>query len=287
MHLDQHSTDLIHSLCPFCRLIASIFPGQRTDLLKKGLYLYSICQPYERFYTWDTDRTVLAVLPPTNDLRHNWQHKPYGPCIVLLNQPDPSRSQSLRPYIINSGQVPYDRLKSWIRQCKVEHFHACEFEKLPMMSSFKLIDCTPRSVIEAPSPSSYVALSYVWGSATTTDINVCSDRQLPSAIPRTIEDAMTVTKQLGYRFLWIDRYCIDQQKNVEKHQQIRQMGSIYHNADVTIIAAAGPDPSYGLPGVEATPRRSQMREDIGGQTLIAFPDVPQDLIQKSAWMSRA
>jgi len=28
-------------------------------------------------------------------------------------------------------------------------------------------------------------------------------------IPQTIEDAMTVVRELSYQFLWVDKYCID------------------------------------------------------------------------------
>ena len=62
--------------------------------------------------------------------------------------------------------------------------------------------------------------------------------------PKVIKDAFLVTKKLGYRYLWVDRYCIVQDDAQEKHQQIKNMGSIYENARVTIVAAAGSDPTY-------------------------------------------
>lgn len=45
----------------------------------------------------------------------------------------------------------------------------------------------------------------------------------PNSLPRTIQDACTVTRQLGMRYLWIDRYYIEQHDAVERHNQIRQM----------------------------------------------------------------
>jgi hypothetical protein len=32
---------------------------------------------------------------------------------------------------------------------------------------------------------------------------------LPTALPDTIEDAIAVVIQLDFRYLWVDRYCID------------------------------------------------------------------------------
>jgi hypothetical protein len=64
---------------------------------------------------------------------------------------------------------------------------------------------------------------------------------LSGDLPDTIEDAITVTRNLGFQYLWIDRYCIDQQNEKEASAQIRQMDLVYKNAEITIIAAAGKD----------------------------------------------
>ncbi|EWZ33609.1 hypothetical protein FOZG_13321 [Fusarium oxysporum Fo47] len=74
--------------------------------------------------------------------------------------------------------------------------------------------------------------------------------------PQTIEDAITVALQVGINFLWVDRYCLPQQECPEKREQIQKMHKIYREADLTIIAAAGDGPDYGLPGI-STPRSPQ------------------------------
>jgi hypothetical protein len=73
-------------------------------------------------------------------------------------------------------------------------------------------------------------------------------------LPATIRDAIIVVLALGYRYLWIDRYCIEQADCPARHSQIQQMGNIYNSASITIIAAAGSTPYHGLPGVSQTPR---------------------------------
>jgi hypothetical protein len=40
--------------------------------------------------------------------------------------------------------------------------------KLPSNIEFKVIDCMAKAAIDAPLDSDYVALNYVWGSATDT-----------------------------------------------------------------------------------------------------------------------
>lgn len=72
-----------------------------------------------------------------------------------------------------------------------------------------------------------------------------------------MSDALSVTKALGYRYLWVDKFCIDQTDENAKLEQIRHMDSVYECAELTIIAAAGADGSNGLPGVASRPRKQQ------------------------------
>lgn len=95
----------------------------------------------------------------------------------------------------------------------------------------------------------------VWGDqapgpTTTTDLN----RRIPDILPKTVEDALIVTKRLNYRYLWVDEICISQLNPVHRASQIARMDEIYSGADLTIVAAAGHDKNYGLPGVSDTPR---------------------------------
>lgn len=64
------------------------------------------------------------------------------------------------------------------------------------------------------------------------------------------------------------------------------MGHIYAAAQLTIIAAAGEDPTYGLPGIVPHLRGNASFEKIGPITLsaVAFPEV---CIAESRWSTRA
>ena len=63
------------------------------------------------------------------------------------------------------------------------------------------------------------------------------------------------------------------------------MGAIYSSAQVTIIASAGEDPSYGLPGVSSE-RQPPSFEEVGPSTLLFDPDSINE-IYRSKWKSRA
>ncbi|KAI1355540.1 heterokaryon incompatibility protein-domain-containing protein [Xylaria sp. FL0043] len=132
----------------------------------------------------------------------------------------------------------------------------------------------------------YVALSYVWGRNNDFSTLTKGCLELPTLLPRVIEDAILVTLSLGYRFIWIDRYCIDQYDASNKHEQIMHMDSIYQWAALTIIAAAGTDDTYGLPGVSRrrSPRQwSFTRDDFSITSTLPSPQSP---IRESRWAAR-
>lgn len=108
---------------------------------------------------------------------------------------------------IGSYTIDYDAIKVAIVLCKETHL-SCRQLRSNSNLYLKLIDCETREVILASSrpPEDYAALSYVWGSS-KHDVKHLA--LLPLHLPATIEDAIQVVLKLGFRYLWIDRYCID------------------------------------------------------------------------------
>jgi hypothetical protein len=98
------------------------------------------------------------------------------------------------PPLIDPEAIDYGMLREIAAQCHLEH-RDCRPSSVPQLKGFKVIDCHLREVITAPADCQYVALSYVWGKHTD---NGC--------FPVTIEDSFRVTKSMGYRYLWVDRY---------------------------------------------------------------------------------
>lgn len=59
-------------------------------------------------------------------------------------------------------------------------------------------------------------------------------------------------------------------------------------ANLTIVASAGPDANYGLPGIKSTPRhQTRMSVDIGGLRFDLLPPDPHRELERSIWRSRA
>lgn len=170
------------------------------------------------------------------------------------------------------------RAKLWLNNCKAEHGATC-YEDGGGVEGMKLIDCERMLVVNAEPSWPWLALSYVWGGPELTPF--------PDT-PRTISDAITVTKQLGYRYLWADQYCIDQDDAAFKKDQIGKMDKIYRAADVTIVAAMGDSKHCGLPGVSFG--RSRREATYVTKERIFFfsdSDPESDLRDKSPWYQRA
>jgi hypothetical protein len=95
--------------------------------------------------------------------------------------------------------------------------------KRERVSGLRVIDCSTGRIVDGED-NLYVALSYVWGSTSDTPMQ---STMLPKVLPSTIADAITVTKKLGYDYIWIDRYCINQKDKQEAAEQVGKMDLIY------------------------------------------------------------
>ncbi|KAF9634536.1 hypothetical protein BFW01_g5431 [Lasiodiplodia theobromae] len=150
----------------------------------------------------------------------------------------------------------------------------------------KVIYCMDARVVPWKPGMKFAALSYTWGS--DTGPTLAEGETLPAALPRTVDDAIQLIKRLGLpdlRYLWADRYCIDQHRLDEKHDQIQQMHKIFSNADLTIIAAHGDNVDSGLPGIGATPRAPQSFIATADGALV-FVEANMKSITQSPWMTR-
>ncbi len=64
-------------------------------------------------------------------------------------------------------------------------------------------------------------------------------RAIPmDTLPLLFQDAVTITKKLKLRHLWIDSLCIIQDSPEDKERELSKMGNIYRNAMLSIAADA-------------------------------------------------
>ncbi|EIW52281.1 HET-domain-containing protein, partial [Trametes versicolor FP-101664 SS1] len=97
----------------------------------------------------------------------------------------------------------------------------------------------------------YLALSYVWGEeqphqTTTSNVSAYSAGIDAFLLPQTIRDAISVTRTLGFQYLWVDSLCIVQDSDEDKLHELGRMHLIYRYAYFTIIAASAERVSDGF-----------------------------------------
>ncbi|KAF2713642.1 HET-domain-containing protein [Pleomassaria siparia CBS 279.74] len=98
----------------------------------------------------------------------------------------------------------------------------------------------------------YLTLSHCWGSArgipkTTTKTLEAYKNNVPwSTLPPTFQEAVALTRSLGFRWLWIDSLCIVQDDGAEKRDESARMDQIFANSFLTIAATSSAESSDGL-----------------------------------------
>jgi hypothetical protein len=258
-------------LCSFCRLLATTLPPLERKYPGVSYSLRSSSSKRTMHMGWKSIDTVMLWLEGRRRYRN--------PNPVFL-VPQPEGVNTIR--ILKRDSIDFGILTSWLHLCQDMHTKTCTVKK-SSVPFLKLIDCERRVIVPALDHS-YVTLSYMWGSASGS---IEYSEILPEDLPCTIEDAVTVTRQVGFRYLWVDRYCINQQCEEEVSTHVRKMDLIYQNSEVTVIAVAGQDPSYGLPGVGRRHRSKQACANIGKHFLVSALEDPKSWIENSTWITRA
>lgn len=186
---------------------------------------------------------------------------------------------------IKPNSIDFGIVKSWISQ-PISH----RSSRINRQSDLpeRLIDCYSKRIVVAGTQK-YVTLSYAWGNAMIEYDSVDLEGMLPESMPATVTDAIHATKRLGFQYLWVDKYCIDQKDGPGRLRQINNMDIIFKNSEVTIVAAAGLDAEFGLPGVGTRPRTPQRCVRVHGANMmiVSTTKVLQDSICESNWNSRA
>ncbi|KZL65149.1 hypothetical protein CT0861_10358 [Colletotrichum tofieldiae] len=197
------------------------------------------------------------------------------------------------------------KLKQYLGNCTNYHDHKCNvpISQTPVPAGFRLIDAARRCVVREQEGVDYMALSYQWRTATAcpeADIQLTKrnmdELERPhslkeSLIPEVISDAMLLCRDMGRRYLWVDRLCIVQDDHDLKLSQIQGMDTIYQQAFATIVACAD-GIGTGLPGLVDRPRQRSLdnqcwRLGIDGHYVGASMITISEAVEKSEWNTRA
>ncbi|KAI1086130.1 HET-domain-containing protein [Rostrohypoxylon terebratum] len=282
--------------CPFCRLVLVALGGDRVpDTGEDGL-------PTTAQICWNTDGESDRNQPwvSRNDIRILRVYGRTGsggylsieemnlfPDISLLANDIPSGapSRALRflPRPIQPDRIDFNLVRRWLAICETNHSKVCgnssDMRQLGWTNpagdipGFRLIDLDDRRIVRASGNPRYAALSYVWGREpffrmTTANLpeleqpGAFDKEDVRDQIPATIRDAMTVAREIGVRYLWVDSLCIFQDQfdertmtaeekaiSDDKIESIRMMDYVYGAAYIVICAANSSSAFSGIDGV--------------------------------------
>ncbi|KAH7077500.1 heterokaryon incompatibility protein-domain-containing protein [Paraphoma chrysanthemicola] len=167
-------------------------------------------------------------------------------------------------------RINFTQIRQWMGECRISHGVECSQSLLPQDWSlielntqaveFYLIDvhrmCLHVSVMSSAPP--YVALSYRWGDPERSTQCRKSNLTMMTApgglqnndtvLAPTIMDAITFTREVGFRYLWVDALCIVQDDHERKPMYLNLMGTVYAEA-AFVLAVLEWNADMGIAGI--------------------------------------
>ncbi|KPM44510.1 hypothetical protein AK830_g2023 [Neonectria ditissima] len=133
----------------------------------------------------------------------------------------------------------------WLKECHRAHVPCRGSNRGYMPTRVLKIEGDKVNLMETEGnqEGKYAALSYCWGGSqdftlTTDNVAACLLDIPTMKLPQTIKDAVTVTKELGLSYLWVDSLCTIQNDVKDQEREIKLMSEVYETAYVTISAAS-------------------------------------------------
>ncbi|PVH71607.1 HET-domain-containing protein [Cadophora sp. DSE1049] len=215
--------------CRLCRFFAEIWEPHQSYL--RGAYLCLVLLSSQH----------LSQYAGTNQVHEGQNHR----AILLLSHPQTERTfdvdsttldnlDIVGPIFIEGSQatsgcisarsldrnkVDFSVIGSWLRICSSRHGDSCSSSAASRVTGLQLLNCTTRKLEPYRPGARFIALSYVWGTNVDEQRHQDDDHD-HLVLPQTIQDALTVTLEIGFQYLWVDRYCIPQLDEHAKHLQI-------------------------------------------------------------------
>ncbi|KAK1963537.1 HET-domain-containing protein, partial [Colletotrichum sublineola] len=213
--------------CPFCDLVFSIgFNLDRYPMAEKEKVILAI--PANLPYN-------LAVI----DKGTSAERLSTGTSVFLLIM-NPSKYNTLSAQYYGNTRTGGGWLTAWIRFA-----HREAPGSLISISSTAVLE-PPQPLLDLPMQVRVLREESIDFGLIRSWIHLCEHHHDTYNLPPVIQDAMRATIKLGFRYIWIDRYCIWQDDSTHKMSQVERMDQIYGDAQLSIIAIGAKDPSYGL-----------------------------------------
>ncbi|KAI8716822.1 hypothetical protein NCS52_00976600 [Fusarium sp. LHS14.1] len=200
-------------------------------------------------------------------------------------------------------------IKKWLKQCSKHE--ACQPPKTAFVPT-RLLDVGNEVADDQrrlrivlgkalDEKVSYTALSYCWGNSPSSRLSAEIARTVQAnlaarlghvseeTLSQTIRDAITVTRWLGIRYLWVDLLCIVQDDPLDWSKESQVMENIFHHASLTIAATSAVSITQGF---LRRPRCQRIKLSINSNTekpdlVLRYPEwLMHEYIWDNDWRTR-
>ncbi|OAL01605.1 HET-domain-containing protein [Phaeosphaeriaceae sp. SRC1lsM3a] len=183
---------------------------------------------------------LFATLDEDSEIPNAWDY------VAVSKRTSPRTDSAAAMTVIND----------WITECTTEHAE--------ILCSSAEITALPKRVIDVGSNNNsvrlvetngandiYICLSHCWGleQIITTTTATMQDRRNHIAwddLSQTFQDAITLTRAMSFRYIWIDSLCIIQDSASDWAVESAKMASIYNNGFLTIAGTKSANGRGGL-----------------------------------------
>lgn len=156
-------------------------------------------------------------------------------------------------------------IRSWLEECRGSHTLCRDDRDLVLPT--RVIDVTPANIkgdivrlVETQGVlGEYVAPSYCWGDPAKHSVLKTTREALPRhkggipivSLPQTLKDAVTLTRILQFKYLWVDALCIVQDDEADWAREAGRMKDVYSGSALTIVASRAEGNSKGVFGKQS------------------------------------
>lgn len=208
--LNETSDQLRNSPCKICRIL-SIIKTAQYEGRPCALCAQTASLAFDDFDSGFHGSQATVLRAAWESPRSPGQSRYPDPLMVTLDSNFlgiiiANDEYDVQPRKTLADSIDYAWLEDLIAHCETDEDHqeSCGAPPTGHVGGLKVIDVSTGAIIRRPDEpdcGEYVALSYVWG--TEPDGDLPENQHRFSAV---VEDAITVTEALGYKYLWVDKH---------------------------------------------------------------------------------
>ncbi|KAH0553089.1 hypothetical protein GP486_006719 [Trichoglossum hirsutum] len=232
-------------------------------------YITVVCGGQAFVYSHISDNGAIMLKEATAE--HGFGRRGAAEIMIYTLEDDPLASQNISiGRLINpdpTSDANFSMATNWINECVTMH-PECSITSMRTAREADSDKKMPKRVIDVKSSGEsgsivlidtdgkmieYVTLSYCWGPIekplwVTKKYNLEDRKKNISvlSLPKTLRDAVTVVRKLGYHYLWVDSLCILQDSPEDWEEESACMGQYYENSAFTIAASSAESSVVGF-----------------------------------------